>query len=115
MGKDRDRPTNLELRQAASWKEDFRQLVEAIGSGAVTFEAVALEAVLSFVHMSEEKFEAGLSPLVWVAQKDGTDLLKWFEPERLVKSASTGRNGSFSDRPSSPQSPSDATRSRQGR
>jgi len=68
---------------------------EAKRTSRVATRAAAYQGtVLSFVHMSEQKFETGLSPLVWAAEEDGVDLL-----ERVEESASPKRNVSSSSRP----------------
>ena len=52
---------------------------EAKRSSRVATRAAAYrDTALSFVHMSEEEFFRGRSPLVWSVQEDGIDLLELF-------------------------------------
>jgi predicted nucleotidyltransferase len=47
-------------------------------SPVATKAAAYRDTALSFVHMSEEEFAEGRSPLVWSVQEDGMDLLEVF-------------------------------------
>jgi predicted nucleotidyltransferase len=54
-------------------------------SPVATKAAAYRDTALSFVHMNEEEFAEGRSPLVWSVREDGIDLLELFP-----KSASPG-------------------------
>jgi len=58
-------------------------------SQVATNAAAYRDAVLSFVHMSEEEFSRGRSPLVWSVQEDGIDLLELFAKSGSPKSSAT--------------------------
>jgi predicted nucleotidyltransferase len=47
-------------------------------SPVATKAAAHRDTALSFVHMSEEEFAEGRSPLVWSVREDGMDLLEVF-------------------------------------
>ncbi len=47
-------------------------------SPVATKAAAYRDTALSFVHMSEEEFAEGRSPLVWSVREDGMDLLEVF-------------------------------------
>jgi len=47
-------------------------------SRVATKAAAYRDTALSFVHMSEEEFARGRSPLVWSVREDGVDLLELF-------------------------------------
>ena len=54
-------------------------------SQVATNAAAYRDAVLSFVHMSEEEFSRARSPLVWSVKEEGIDLLELFaESEPLT-------------------------------
>ena len=54
-------------------------------SQVATNAAAYRDTALSFVHMSEEEFSRGRSPLVWSVQEDGTDLLELFAKSGSLK------------------------------
>ena len=58
-------------------------------SGVATKAGAYRDAVLSFVHMSEEEFAMDRSPLVWSVREDGIDLLKLFAESASCRLASS--------------------------
>ena len=55
-------------------------------SQVATNAAAYRDAVLSFVHMSEEEFSRARSPLVWSAKEEGIDLSELFAESEPPKS-----------------------------
>ncbi len=60
-------------------EEPITSIEEAKRTSPVATQAAAYrDTALSFVHMSEEEFARGRSPLVWSVREDGIDLLVLF-------------------------------------
>lgn len=65
---------------------------EARRTSRVATEAAAYrDTALSFVHMSEEEFAMGRSPLVWSVRNDGIDLLELF-PENASSGSTAAKS-----------------------
>jgi predicted nucleotidyltransferase len=64
-------------------------------SQIATNAAAYRDTALSFVHMSEEEFSRGRSPLVWSVREEGIDLSKLFAESGSSKSSATtsGQHG----------------------
>ena len=58
-------------------------------SQVATSAAAYRDTALSFVHMSEEEFSKGRSPLVWSVKEEGTDLLELFAKSGSPKSSAS--------------------------
>lgn len=59
-------------------------------SRVATKAAAYRDTALSLVHMSEEEYAAGRSPLVWSVREDGIDLLERFPESASPEGASSG-------------------------
>lgn len=58
-------------------------------SRVATKAAAYRDTTLSLVHMSEEEFTGGRSPLVWSVREDGIDLLERFPESASLEGASS--------------------------
>jgi predicted nucleotidyltransferase len=76
-------------------------------SRVATKAAAYRDTALSFVHMSEEKFARGRSPLVWSVREDGIDLLERFPESTPLEDASSGSTTSEPVAKPEPESSSD--------
>ncbi|WP_259121009.1 nucleotidyltransferase domain-containing protein [Salinibacter ruber] len=66
---------------------------EAKRTSRVGTQAAAYrDTALSFVHMSEEEFARGRSPLVWSVREDGIDLLELFSESATPEPASSSES-----------------------
>lgn len=61
-------------------------------SRVATHAAAYRDTALSFVHMSEEEFARGRSPLVWSVREDGIDLLELFPESASPEDVSSESN-----------------------
>ncbi|WP_251963958.1 nucleotidyltransferase domain-containing protein [Salinibacter ruber] len=78
-------------------------------SPVATKAAAYRDTALSFVHMSEEEFAEGRSPLVWSVRKDGMDLLEVFPKGASPEDDSPGGAVTASVPEPEPQSTSDSS------
>ena len=78
-------------------------------SPVATKAAAYRDAAFSFVHMSEEEFTEGRSPLVWSVREDGIDLLRLFPEDASLEDASSGSTATESVPKPEPEPTSDST------
>ena len=78
-------------------------------SPVATKAAAYRDTALSFVHMSEDEFAEGRSPLVWSVREDGIDLLELFPKGASPEDDSFGGAATASAPEPEPQSTSESS------